>query len=89
MSSNVDKHSVEGEEAVRLCNYVDVYKNDLITSDMDFMLATASAAQIERLTLHGGYVIISKNSLILLCGQRSRALSGHFVAHLGAGDGVC
>src|SRR5208283_5808832 len=26
--SSVDKHVIEGEEAVRLCNYVDVYKND-------------------------------------------------------------
>ena len=26
--SGVDKHSLEGELPVRLCNYVDVYKND-------------------------------------------------------------
>ena len=30
--SNVDKHTVEGELPIRLCNYVDVYKNDRITS---------------------------------------------------------
>lgn len=24
--SNVDKHTIEGEVPVRLCNYVDVYK---------------------------------------------------------------
>ena len=29
-TSNVDKKSEEGEEAVLLCNYVDVYKNELI-----------------------------------------------------------
>ena len=33
--SNVDKKSVEGEKAVRLCNYVDVYKNDYITDALD------------------------------------------------------
>ena len=31
--SNVDKKSVEGQESVRLCNYVDVYYNDRITPD--------------------------------------------------------
>lgn len=62
MPSNVDKHTVEGEESVRLCNYVDVYKNDCVTSDMDFMLATASRAQIERFTLRSGDVIITKDS---------------------------
>ena len=29
--SNVDKHTKEDELPVRLCNYVDVYKNDRIT----------------------------------------------------------
>ena len=29
--SNVDKHTKEEELPVRLCNYVDVYKNDRIT----------------------------------------------------------
>ena len=28
--SNVDKHVKEGEKPIRLCNYVDVYKNDYI-----------------------------------------------------------
>ena len=31
--SNVDKHSRKNETDVRLCNYVDVYKNDRITPD--------------------------------------------------------
>ena len=29
--SNVDKHTKPGETPVRLCNYVDVYKNDHIS----------------------------------------------------------
>lgn len=41
--SNVDKKSEEGECSVRLCNYTDVYYNDFITSDIEFMEATASA----------------------------------------------
>ncbi len=39
--SNVDKHAREGEDPVRLCNYVDVYKNDYIDDQMKFMKATA------------------------------------------------
>ncbi|MFZ2618644.1 MAG: restriction endonuclease subunit S, partial [Anaerolineae bacterium] len=40
--SNIDKHTVEGQVSVRLCNYVDVYKNDRITEHLSFMRATAS-----------------------------------------------
>ena len=60
--SNVDKKTVEGEKAVRLCNYVDVYKNDYITDALDFMPATATASQIETFALRTGDVIITKDS---------------------------
>jgi type I restriction enzyme, S subunit len=62
MPSNVDKHTVEGERPVRLCNYVDVYRNDQIRDDMDFMLATATDAQIERFTLREQDVLATKDS---------------------------
>jgi type I restriction enzyme, S subunit len=61
-TSNVDKKSEEGEEAVRLCNYVDVYKNDKITLDLDFMEATATEAQLDRFALRVGDVVITKDS---------------------------
>ncbi len=35
--SSVDKHSHPDEVAVRLCNYVDVYRNERITEDLEFM----------------------------------------------------
>lgn len=60
--SNVDKHMVEGQKVVRLCNYLDVYNNRLITSKIDFMSATASDQQIERLSLQKDDVIITKDS---------------------------
>jgi type I restriction enzyme, S subunit len=60
--SNVDKKTVDGERAVRLCNYVDVYNNDRITADMEFMEATATDAQIEQFSIRGGDVIITKDS---------------------------
>ena len=60
--SNVDKHSKEGELPVRLCNYVDVYKNDRITENMPFMRATAKADEIDRFRLEIGDVLITKDS---------------------------
>ena len=60
--SNVDKHVRDGEQSVRLCNYVDVYKNDCITEDIAFMQATATAAEVERFRLEGGVVLITKDS---------------------------
>ena len=60
--SNVDKHSKKHEQPVRLCNYVDVYKNDYIHSRMPFMQATATAEEIERFRLQVGDVLITKDS---------------------------
>lgn len=60
--SGVDKHSHDDETPVRLCNYTDVYKNDRITDDMDLMRATATAAEIARLTLKAGDVTLTKDS---------------------------
>ncbi|GGG39179.1 hypothetical protein GCM10010964_28440 [Caldovatus sediminis] len=60
--SGVDKHSLEGELPVRLCNYVDVYKNDRITDALAFLEATATPAEIERFSLRAGDVVITKDS---------------------------
>ena len=60
--SNVDKHTKDGEFPVRLCNYVDVYKNDRITPDMPFMTATASRGEIQRFRLERDDVLITKDS---------------------------
>ena len=60
--SNVDKHIKEGELPVRLCNYVDVYKNDRITESVPFMRATATTDEIERFRLEIGDVLITKDS---------------------------
>ena len=60
--SNVDKHAIEGEQSIRLCNYVDVYKNERIIPSIDFMVATATTEQIKRLSLRLGDVLITKDS---------------------------
>lgn len=61
-TSNVDKKSEDGETPVRLCNYVDVYRNAKITLALEFMDATATASQIERFALRVSDVIITKDS---------------------------
>ena len=60
--SNVDKHVKEDEKPVRLCNYVDVYKNEYINEQMDFMRATATAEEIDRFRLEKDDVLITKDS---------------------------
>lgn len=60
--SNVDKKSIEGDVPVRLCNYVDVYYNDHITSAIEFMSATATPEQRTRFSLRRGDVLITKDS---------------------------
>ena len=60
--SNVDKHTKEEEFPVRLCNYVDVYKNDRITQAIPFMSATASRDEIEKFRLNRNDVVITKDS---------------------------
>ncbi|MCS6774278.1 MAG: restriction endonuclease subunit S, partial [Thermoflexales bacterium] len=61
-NSNVDKRSEEGETPVKLCNYIDVYNNERITTDLPFMQATASEREIVKFALRGGDVIITKDS---------------------------
>jgi type I restriction enzyme S subunit len=61
-ASGVDKNIKEGEIPVALCNYVDVYKNDRITVDIDFMKATATPEEISAFELKTGDVIITKDS---------------------------
>ncbi|GGB52273.1 hypothetical protein GCM10011502_26800 [Oceanisphaera marina] len=60
--SNVDKKSLPGEKSVLLCNYMDVYSNEYITRNLDFMEATANVVEIEKFKVQDGDVIITKDS---------------------------
>ncbi|KMY66191.1 restriction endonuclease [Desulfocarbo indianensis] len=61
-ASGVDKNTNDNELPVNLCNYVDVYKNDKITAEIDFMKATAMPEEIRTFGLQAGDVIITKDS---------------------------
>jgi type I restriction enzyme S subunit len=60
--SNVDKKSVPGQRKIKLCNYMDAYNNRYIHGELDFMIATAKADQIEKYRLLPDDVIITKDS---------------------------
>ena len=60
--SSVDKKTKSGEIPVRLCNYTDVYNNNFIKADMEFMPATGTDREIENCTLYTGDVVITKDS---------------------------
>ena len=63
-NSNVDKKSHDEEIAVRLCNYVNVYKNEFITSQLsqDFMWATADESEIKKFGIRKNDLLITKDS---------------------------
>lgn len=62
--SNVDKKSKPNEKNIKLCNFVDVYKNYAITNRMinSFMDVTASNQLIEKFSIKKGYLAITKDS---------------------------
>lgn len=60
--SNVDKKFEENEAPVLLCNYMDVYQNEYITSNLEFMRGSASEAEIDKFSLRRGDVLITKDS---------------------------
>ena len=62
--SGVDKKTKDGETPVKLCNFVDVYHNWAITSEMcdSFMEASARDAEIDKFSLFKGQVAITKDS---------------------------
>jgi type I restriction enzyme, S subunit len=61
-NSNVDKKSYDDEVPVKLCNYVDVYKNEFIDSSLSFMEATANQSEIKQFTIKKNDVFITKDS---------------------------
>ena len=60
--SNVDKKVIQGEKPVRLLNYMDAYTNDYIGSDVEFMEASATVAEIARFKVDVGDVVLTKDS---------------------------
>ncbi len=60
--SNVDKKTEDNEQPVKLCNYVDVYYNDFIKQDINFMEATANENEVIKFQLEESDVIITKDS---------------------------
>jgi type I restriction enzyme S subunit len=62
ITSNVDKKVCSDEFPVRLCNYMDVYRNNYITSQIDFMWGSATQSEIEKFCLKKNDVLLTKDS---------------------------
>ena len=60
--SNVDKKENDDEISVRLCNYTDVYYNDTISTEVEFMQSTATKSQVEQFSLKSGDILLTKDS---------------------------
>jgi type I restriction enzyme S subunit len=60
--SGVDKQIVSGEASVRLCNYLDVYRNRRLHRALSFSHGTATPGEIARFQLQIGDVLITKDS---------------------------
>jgi len=60
--SNVDKKSRPFELPVRLCNYLDVYREDYLDESHLYMVATATPSEVTRFGLRAGDVLVTKDS---------------------------
>ncbi|MDY0094219.1 MAG: restriction endonuclease subunit S [Candidatus Vecturithrix sp.] len=60
--SNVDKKSISGQRHISLCNYMDVFNNRYITSEVDFMVATAADREIQTYALQKDDAVFTKDS---------------------------
>ncbi len=60
--SNVDKHIYQEEIQVRLCNYTDVYYNQVINSKTELKIGSCTEIEFQKFKLESGDVIITKDS---------------------------
>jgi type I restriction enzyme S subunit len=60
--SGVDKKTKKDEIPVILCNYMDVFQNQYITSNCNFMFASATKSEIEKYKLQKNDVLLTKDS---------------------------
>ncbi len=61
-NSNVDKNLLKEEIPISLCNYVDVYNNDMIDENINFMKASAKPDEIKNFLLRKYDILITKDS---------------------------
>lgn len=60
--SNVDKVIFPGERKVRLCNYMDAYKNSYLSNDTQYSIGSVNLNEFSRFSLLYDDVIITKDS---------------------------
>jgi len=61
-TSSVDKLTVDGEQAVNLVNYMDVYSRRFIDRSMQFQVVTASKDEVVRFQVQKGDILFTPSS---------------------------
>jgi type I restriction enzyme S subunit len=62
LASNVDKHIHQDEIPVKLCNYLDVYRNRRLSKPYEFSPGSVTQSEADRFTIKKGDVLITKDS---------------------------
>jgi type I restriction enzyme S subunit len=96
VASNVDKHVHEDEIPVRLCNYLDVYKNRRLSKPYEFSRGSVTQMEVDRFTVKKGDVLITKDSETpddigvpcLIADDFENTVCGYHLALIRAGDGL-
>ncbi len=60
--SSVDKHIFDDEISVQVCNYTDVYYNELISNSLELRTGSCTSIEYNKFLLKKGDVIITKDS---------------------------
>lgn len=60
--SNIDKHTDEGQDPVRLCKHTDVCRHDFINESFEPMMETATSSEIARFQVHQREALTAKDS---------------------------
>ena len=61
-SAGVNKLSITNQKEVRLLNYMDVYRHQKISNDIDFQIVTAKDAEIKNANLKVGDILFTPSS---------------------------
>jgi type I restriction enzyme S subunit len=94
VTSNVDKHLHEDEIPVRLCNYLDVYRNRRLSKPYQFSEGSVTKAELDRFSIRRGDVLITKDSETpddigvpcLIADDFENTVCGYHLALIRAGD---
>jgi type I restriction enzyme S subunit len=96
LASNVDKHIHQDEIPVKLCNYLDVYRNRRLLKPYEFSPGSVTQSEADRFTINKGDVLITKDSETpddigvpcLIADEFENTVCGYHLALIRPGEGL-